>query len=233
MNLEKYGNVAFLHLYDDIQSSCLCMREREDVWRGHCSLWEAASPHETCMQSTRSELQPRVSSQAHPSQGNRICSGPPFWLCANQPTRTERSISSMRTLTGRQSSNTIHDKLSPPHGSWTGSNSFSLYSFPPLFFLSPARPGSKPKGITSAQRWGGDWSVSGYDINMSWRKDSWMKTKEWHSADRGVSTWKPAAINAACVFKRAEVVHLMFGSLTCSLTDWSKSYSSRNADKLV
>lgn len=51
--------------------------------------------------------------------------GPPFWLYSDQPTRTERSISSMLTLTALQSRNTIHDKLSP-NSSWTGSNTFFI-----------------------------------------------------------------------------------------------------------
>lgn len=73
--------------------------------------------------------------------------GPPSWLCTDQRTGTERSISSMLTLTGLRSSNTIHDKLSL-HGSWTGFNTFSLFS---LFFLCSC---SKTKGITSAAvRW--------------------------------------------------------------------------------
>lgn len=82
---------------------------------------------------------PTGSSQTHPSRGKLDLRGPPFWLCIDQPTRTERSISSMLTLTGLQSSNTIHDKLSP-NSSWNGSNTFSLFL---LFFLQP--PGFQTK----------------------------------------------------------------------------------------
>lgn len=59
--------------------------------------------------------------------------GPPFWLCTDQPSRTEWPISSTLTLTGVQSSNTIYDKLSS-NSSWTGSNPFSLFS---LFSCPP------------------------------------------------------------------------------------------------
>lgn len=91
--------------------------------------------------------------------------GPPFWLYSDQPTRTERSISSMLTLTALQSRNTIHDKLSP-NSSWTGSNTFFIVFL--LFFMHALVPNQK--ALPQLRR-GDDWNVSGCDINVTRRKN--------------------------------------------------------------
>lgn len=103
-------------------------------WEGSCSLNPQHHPMKhACNQqghTSTDSFQPNSS-----ITGKLDLRGPPFWLCTDQPTRTERSISSTLTLTGLQSGNTIHDKLSS-NSSWTGSNPFSLFSLcfsPPQF----------------------------------------------------------------------------------------------------
>lgn len=157
--------------------------------------------------------------------------GPPFWLCADQPTRTERSISSMLTLTGLQSGNTIHDKLSP-NSSWTGSNSFSLFSFGFFSFFSSAPPGSKTKRhYLSLDEVMTEMSVAG--------------TLTWHGVK--ISKWKPRnGTPRAAMFQHETRLPLMWSafwseqsgsfdvrlSRSIAVNGWKSSWSG-NADKLV
>lgn len=108
-----------------------------------------------------------VSSQTHPSQRKLDLQGPPFWLCTDQPTRTEQSISSMLTLTALQSSNAIHDKLffSPPTALGLFPVLFHCFFFC-FFFLSPSLHALLLNRNALPQLGGDDWSVRGSNINV-------------------------------------------------------------------
>lgn len=136
----------------------------------------------------------------------------PFWLCTGQPTRTERSISSTLTRAGLQSHNTIHDKLSP-NSSWTGANTFSLFSF----FFSPLHALVPNQKALPQLRWGDDWNVSGYDINVTRRKKILNENQGIALSGLWCFNMKASSHKCGLCFEMKRAAHLKSSSLTCSL----------------